>query len=508
MTYYLKTCCIAGLLLLGNFTPTYAQSWHQQVDYQIDVRVDDQANTVQARARVRYENRSPDTLQRIYFRIAWQGRLALRAAKYTVFSVQQNGIAIDFQVRAPKPDPGLLGLSQSLLEIKLSRPLLPADADVYTIAWQADIPVYSEGCGRNSPSGVDYTFTNWYPQVCVYDQLGWHLGSAFEPDFSSEFGSFKVDITLPQKYMAAATGVLTNADAIGYGYENQGVTLKPNYGLITTWKFQAERVRDFAWAADREWTHEKKPFREGLMLHAFYFKNENQLATLETALRDYERMSFPCLYPQLSVLQMGESGVPAPMFVFEGGVVPALDEAISWGFQEELLKSVYLLRQFRYVIGNEAFRKGLAAIMRRYQYGRPPVAECIYLFEHSSGLELDWLWQQQITHTQVDYAINSVVGDATIGTNIVLQRVGGTVLPVVLEVVYADSTTEQHYIPVDLPQAGLPNGYNAVLQPAWPVAGKKYMLKLQKPLSAIKSIVIDPDALTGDVAPENNRKEF
>lgn len=507
----MKTFCIASLLLLGNFAHGYCQTWHQQVDYQIDVRVDEKANNVQARERVRYANRSPDTLKQIYFRIAWHGRKQQVASRYSIFSVQQNGVAIDFKILESKPlaDFSPQSLGQSLLEIRLSRPLLPGDADVYTIAWQADIPPYSAGCGRNSPSGVDFVFTNWYPEVCVYDPMGWRLGSPFEPDFSSEFASFKVEITLPQQYMVAATGTLANADAIGYGYENQGVAIKPNYGLITVWKFQAEQVRAFAWAADPEWQHEKKVYRNGLMLHAFYFKNENQLASLETVLRNYERITFPCLLPQWSVLQMGESQVPAPMLVFEGGLVPHLDEAISWGFQDELLQSVYLLRQFRYVIGNEAFRKGLAAISRRYQYSRLPAAECIYLFERSSGLELDWLWEQhRNSRTQVDYGIESVKTDGTNATVVELQRAAGTILPVVLEVVCTDSTVEQHYIPVDLLRAGLPNGFQAIAQPAWPVSDKKYVLKLAKPMRDIKSIVIDPLFLSGDVDRQNNRKDF
>lgn len=511
MKHCLKNCCFACLLLIGNVKPVFSQSWHQKIEYQIDVRVDDKANAVQARERVRYTNHSPDTLYRIYFHIAWHGRVQQVAAPYTVFSVQQNGVAIDFQVLESRLDPslGTQSLSHSLLEIQLSRPLPPGEADVYIIAWQAEIPVYSAGCGRNSPSGVDYTFTNWYPQVCVYDQMGWHLGSPFEAGHPMAFASYKVDITLPQKYMVAATGTLSNADAIGYGYQNQGVALKPNYGLITVWKFQAEQVRDFAWAADPAWQHETKQYRKGLMLHAFYFKNENQLASLEMVLRDYERIAFPCLYPQLSVLQIGEAQIPAPLLVFEGGFVPHLDEAISWGFQDELFKSTYLMRQFRYVTGADAFRKGLAAIMRRYQYSRLPVSECIYLLERSSGLELDWLWQQQ-EHipSQVDYAIQSVQPDGTSASAVVLERIGGAVLPVVVEVIYVDSTVEQHYIPVDLLRAKLPLGSTAIPQAVWSASDTKYMFKLPKALSAIKSLVLDPQILSGDVARENNRKDF
>ena len=124
-------------------------------------------------------------------------------------------------------------------------------------------------------------------------------------------------------------------------------------------------------------------------------------------------------------------------------------------------------------------------------------------------MELDWLWQQHWNKTtQVDYGIESVKREGTNATIIELKRVAETVLPVVLEVMYADSTMEQHYIPVNLLRSGLPNGYKAILEPVWPAADKGYTLKLRKPLSAMKSIVIDPEGLTGDVVPENNRKDF
>ncbi len=511
MINYLRTICLTLLLSFGNSISLYSQTWHQQVDYQIDVRLDDKAHAVQARERVRYINHSPDTLRQIYFRVAWQGRAQQVSSKHSVYSVQQNGIAIDFQVHESKPDPAIPppSLSQTLLEIQLSRPLLPGDSDVYTIAWQADIPIFSGGFGRNSPSGVDYTFTNWYPQVCVYDPLGWQLGSPFEADFSSEFGTFQVDLTLPKQYMVAATGMLQNAGTIGFGYENPGETVQPNYGLVHVWKFKADRVRDFAWATDPEWQHEKKQLRDSLVLHAFYFNNENQLASLETVLGNYEKVAFPYRHPQLSVVQMGELRAEIPMLVFAGSSVPHLDPAISWDFQDNLLKSTYLLRQFRYVMGDSAFQKGLEVIRKRYLYSRPPAAECIHLFERSAGLELDWLWEQQWnTRSQVDYAIESVQADGPDVTEIQLQRVRGTVLPLVLQVIFADGTLEQHYIPVNLLRAKLPDGFNAISQAVWPAADTKYIFKLPKPLGAIRSLVIDPQLLSGDVARENNRKDF
>jgi len=510
MMYYLKALCSVCFCLLFNSSRLDSQNWHQKVDYQIDVRLDDQTNSIQAREKVKYVNASPDTLKTIYFRLAWHGRASQVSSRFTVFSVQQNGVAIDFEILESKPDPAVppQSLSQNLLAVKLSRPLPPGDSDTYNIAWQADVPVFSGGCGRNSPSGVDYTFTNWYPQACVYDRLGWHLGSPFSADYSSEFGSFKVDITMPPKYMVAATGILTNADAIGYGFENQGVVLKPNYGLVTVWKFQAEKVRDFAWVADPELLHEKKQVRNGLTLHAFYFKNENRLTALESALNNLEKSALTYSFPQLSVVQMGEMRAEFPMLIFAAKEVPNLAPVISWDFQTPLLKSTYLLKQFRYAMGDIAFKNGLAEIAGRYRYGFPVSEESIHSFEKSSGLELDWIWEQNAnTRAQVDYAIQSVKTEVD-NSMIVLERIKGAVLPVTIEVIYADSTTQQLYIPVAYTQGVLPAGLAATPQPVWPAEDKKYTLKLNKPLESIKSLVIDPQELSGDVDPENNRKDF
>lgn len=507
---YLRTTLLTLIFLCLHVYGSFAQEWRQTVDYQIDVRLDDQAHNIQARERVQYVNRSPDTLKKIYFRLPWHGRVLQVSAKYTVFAVQQNGIAIDFKVLETALHPSMppQSLSQSLLEVILSRPLLPGDADVYNIAWQADVPNFSGGCGRNSPSGVDYTFSRWYPQACVYDRLGWHLGSPFDPDFSSEFGSYKVDITLSPKFMIAATGTLANADAIGYGYENQGVTAKPNYGLVTVWKFQADQVQDFAWVADPEFVHEKEQYRDGLWLHSFYFKNKDQLAGLKNELSDFERAAYRYPYPQLSAVEEGELRTEIPMLVFSGKSIPEMTSAISWDFQEIPMKSSYMLKQFRYVLGDEAFKKGLNAIMRRYLYARPPVEECIHLFERSSGMELDWLQEQSSSlPAQVDYGIQSVKSEGS-GTAVTLERLRGTILPVVLEVRYADASVEQHYIPVEFLRAEGPAGYQGVLEPVWPFTTKTYTLKLSRPSSMIEYIAIDPEGLSGDVNPENNRKDM
>lgn len=326
----LFSCCFLTVSVLAQVPAGY---WQQRVEYQIDVRLDDQTHAVQGRLKLKYHNQSPDTLRKLYFHLYWNAFQPNSAysqwiqhtkdpytnSKITVlspadqgrmeiFTVQQNGAAVDFKVR------------ETILEVTLSRPLMPGDADVLDVAWQGQVPITIKRGGRDNAAGVAYTFTQWYPKMCAYDRQGWHADPYIGREFYGEFGSFKVDITLPKKYLVAATGMLQNADKIGFGYEKEGVVIKPNYGLVNTWKFQADQVHDFAWAADPDYVHEKVQAREGLTLHFFYQPQEavqrafQHLKEQSTRMLPFMERSFgPYRYPQFSFVQGGEWAMEYPM---------------------------------------------------------------------------------------------------------------------------------------------------------------------------------------------------
>ena len=67
---------------------------------------------------------------------------------------------------------------------------------------------------RLGHTGKHYEITQWYPKPAVYDHLGWHPMPYLDMgEFYSEFGSFDVKITLPEKYRIMATGDLVNGEA-------------------------------------------------------------------------------------------------------------------------------------------------------------------------------------------------------------------------------------------------------------------------------------------------------
>lgn len=316
--------------LMAQTSPGY---WQQRVEYQLDVRLDDQTNAVQGREKLKYYNHSQDTLRRVFFHLYWNAfqpnSAYARWAEHTkdfatnkklfdlkpeeigkqeIFSVQQNGNAVSYRV------------NETIMEVELSRPLKPGDYDVFDIAWQGQVPVAIKRCGRDNSEGVAYSFTQWYPKICAYDRFGWHADPYIGREFYGEFGSFKVNITLPKKYVVAATGILQNGNTIGYGYEDEGVKPPPNYGFVNVWKFEADNIHDFAWSADAEYTHEKVKAREGLTLHFFYQPSPD--VTPEFAqLKDFAVRNLPFiesefgryLYPQFSFVQGGEWAMEYPM---------------------------------------------------------------------------------------------------------------------------------------------------------------------------------------------------
>lgn len=327
---------MALLLLLqaaGLLSQAPSGYWQQRVEYQIDVRLDDQTHAVQGRVKVKYFNQSPDTLRRVFFHLYWNAFQPNSAyakwakhsndvltnkklfdlkpeetGKQDIFSVQQNGSAVSYKV------------NETILEVELSRPLKPGDYDVFDVAWQGQVPETIKRGGRNSTDGVAYTFTQWYPKMCAYDRSGWHADPYYSREFFGEFGSYKVNITLPKKYMVAATGLLKNGNNLGFGYEDEGVKPPPNYGFVNVWKFEADNVHDFAWSADAEYTHEKIRARDGLTLH-FFYQPSPRITPLFAEIKEFavknlpfmEATYGPYLYPQFSFIQGGEWAMEYPM---------------------------------------------------------------------------------------------------------------------------------------------------------------------------------------------------
>src|SRR5436190_6522371 len=193
--------------------------WQQQVNYTIDVSLNDKESTLDGFERIEYINNSPDTLKFIWFHI-WPN--AYKNDK-TAFSDQllENGITkfyfsnpeqkgyinrLDFKVNNITATIEDHPQHIDIIKIILPTPLAPGQKTIITTPFHEKLPYnYSRG----GYDGQTYQVTQWYPKPAVYDKNGWHpMPYLDQGEFYSEFGSFDVSITLPKNYVVGATGDL------------------------------------------------------------------------------------------------------------------------------------------------------------------------------------------------------------------------------------------------------------------------------------------------------------
>lgn len=197
--------------------------WQQEVAYTIDVRLDDNDNTLDGFLRLHYVNHSPDTLSFIWFHL-WPN--AFKNDR-TAFSEQrlENG-KTDFYF-SRKEERGYMNrldfrangialktedhpLYIDVIKVYLDAPLMPGQATTLETPFHVKLPF---NFSRGGYVGKSFQLTQWYPKPAVYDRSGWHpMPYLDQGEFYGEFGSFDVRITVPKQYVVAATGELQGDD--------------------------------------------------------------------------------------------------------------------------------------------------------------------------------------------------------------------------------------------------------------------------------------------------------
>jgi hypothetical protein len=222
--------------------------------------------------------------------------------------VKHNGREVAFDVQ------------QTILHARLSEPIAPGSTHVFELEYTTRIPVVIERAGRDNKEGVDYSFTQWYPKMCVYDRDGWHPDLYVAREFYGDFGRFEVNITADAGFVLGGTGVLQNPTEIGHGYSDTPVKHKKKSRI--TWRFAADNVHDFAWTADREYRHQRFTLPSGTEIHYFYlpdakstmmYENERFKADIAAYFAFMNERFGPYLWPQFSVIQGGEGAMEYPM---------------------------------------------------------------------------------------------------------------------------------------------------------------------------------------------------
>jgi Peptidase family M1 domain len=347
----------------GSAGPAY---WQQRVDYVIRASLDTVSRSVRGEERITYTNNSPDTLRHLWLQLDQnvfnsrsrgsrmfnqRSRFGTQGAEggFRLLKVAQPAVPAARGRPAAAAAPLTYLVNGTVMKVDLPRALPPHGKQVLDISWS-----FLFGPNRNRmgieevDGGVIYEAAQWYPRLAVYDDVrGWNTEQYYgQGEFYLEYGSFDVSLTVPADVIVAATGVLRNpaevltstqrarlaqarssdATIIIRGKDEIGnPASRPatRYSSFT-WRFTADSVRDFAWAAARHFIWDAVGVNGGKTLAmSFYppsadsiWNQSSQYAKFAIENYSTQWSSYP--YPTASNVNGIEGGMEYPMIVFCG----------------------------------------------------------------------------------------------------------------------------------------------------------------------------------------------
>ncbi|MDB4120846.1 M1 family metallopeptidase [Gammaproteobacteria bacterium] len=348
--------------------------WQQRADYKIQIKLNEDARSVEGSETITYTNNSPLALKYIWLQLD-QNIFAKESINNLTRPWGGGDSSVDFstlrrqnfmdkfeggfqelsiKINNKSPDTNLVGTH---VRINLEQPLKPGESASLDIDWAYALVEENAVRARNGyetfEDGNDiFLLAQWYPRVTAFsDYEGWHnkefIGNG---EFTLEFGDFEVDISVPSDHVVAATGVLVNENDVLSSIQKKRMkqarkSEKPMF-IVTpdeaydnelekstdykTWSFKAKNVRDFAWASSRKFIWDAAGYKQDskenplVMAMSFYPKEGEPLwskysteAVMHT-MKVYSKYSFDYPYPTAQSVNGPVGGMEYPMITFNG----------------------------------------------------------------------------------------------------------------------------------------------------------------------------------------------
>jgi len=275
--------------------------FQQQVNYTINVELDDKKHSLGGEETIIYKNNSPDSLHDLYFHIwpnaykndetALANQLSKQGSnRFTVAKDNDLGYisGLSFRTEGKAIDWEYLEDTIDVCILHLKKPLPPSESMELSIDFRVIIP--SSDLSRLGHKDEAYYISQWYPKPAVYDTNGWNYFPYLEQgEYFSEYGTFDVNITLPKNYVVAATGDLPAGDPELRWLDSISVSTRKLTDVLRvlvncnflpfsvafpyemfiphsdqdkkTLHYHAENVHDFAWFADKRYHVLKDEFQ-------------------------------------------------------------------------------------------------------------------------------------------------------------------------------------------------------------------------------------------------------
>lgn len=346
--------------------------WQQQVDYVINLELDDAKQRISGDETITYTNNSPDVLTYVWVQLDQnmrakdsdtykirQGKIDKKETLNTINRFKgsdfDGGFKIDYVKDAnDKPLPHTI--NKTMMRVDLPVALKPGGKYSFKIKWSYNINDRMKMGGRSGYEYFEdednylYTIAQFYPRMVMYNDIyGWqHKQFLGNGEFTLCFGDYTVNITVPSDHIVASTGTLQNTDEIltkeqQAAYEKAKTAKEPVIIVSQkeaekkekkhakdkkTWTYFAENVRDFGFATSRKfiWDAIGVPFGERTVMAMSYYPKEGnplweQYSTKAVAhtLRTYSKYTFDYPYPVAISVHAAAIGMEYPMICFNFG---------------------------------------------------------------------------------------------------------------------------------------------------------------------------------------------
>ncbi|WP_420806416.1 M1 family metallopeptidase [Pseudoalteromonas ruthenica] len=311
--------------------------WQQQVDYDIDVTLDEKARRLSASQRIEYTNNSPHTLRYLWLQldqniykadsiaersktfksgleaqpVGKPSKLSLSALRRMQFLADNEPGFVLSNIKDEDGDDLKATVVDTLMRVDLNQPLRPGQSTELSMDFAFNIVEEDAVGARNGyehfeKDGNDiFLLAQWFPRLAAYTDYEAWTNKAFlgRGEFTLEFGDYDVEITVPADHIVSATGTLDNPGSVLNRTQRQRLEQAKNAErpvfIVTeeealenektatqetkTWRFKADNVRDFAWASSRKFMWDAKGYHQGgdeqplVMAMSFYPKEGGDL---------------------------------------------------------------------------------------------------------------------------------------------------------------------------------------------------------------------------------------
>ena len=353
--------------------------YQQQADYNMSITLDDETQHIYGEETITYTNNSPDELRYLWVQLDQNMRAqnsmtqqiktggifnGRNGTPQTAFNQLKNNQFYDFDggfkleyVQTTSGSNLRYTINNTMMRVDLPSPLRKGQSFSFKIKWWFNINDRMDIGGRSGYEYFEeddnylYTIAQFFPRMAVYNDVeGWQnkqfLGQG---EFTLPFGDYKVSITVPTDHVVASTGTLTNAsrvltstqrarlakaeksfdDPVIIVTQNEAIEAEQNKAKSTkTWVFEAENVRDFAFATSRKfiWDAQAVDINGTTTMAMSYYPKEGnplweQYSTRVVAhtLKVYSKFTVDYPYEKAISVHAKWIGMEYPMICFNGG---------------------------------------------------------------------------------------------------------------------------------------------------------------------------------------------